>query len=124
MFNPSNSHLGRVCSRVSLGAAALALWVPLTALSGLSADEAATPAAIVAAPDKTARTGGAYRVRCWQFGRLLFEENYIGLPSDLANTAVKFRGTDRNGNAIYVADTRNSTCLIQVPIDRDRAAYP
>jgi hypothetical protein len=58
------------------------------------------------------RASGLYQVRCWQYGRLLFEERDVQLPSDIA-AGVKLRGSDRNRLLVYVADTGNATCLIR-----------
>jgi hypothetical protein len=107
-------------------AAALACLVPLGALAGItggSSNEAARApgAASASSGDKAARApSGTYQIRCWQDGRLLFEENQVSLPVDGARYGVKMAGTDRNGKPIYVADTRNATCLIRAA-DRQRA---
>ena len=62
-------------------------------------------------------TLGAYQIRCWQEGRLLFEENRVTLPSDNAQYGFKMAGTDRKGKPIFVAETRNATCLIRSAVD-------
>lgn len=101
---------------------ALVLGAPLCALAGV----ATTPA-----PKEQARTTpvaaataqtGAYQVRCWQHGRLLFEENHVSLPADAARFSLKVSGTDRNGHPIYVAETHNATCLIRQA--SDERAWP
>jgi hypothetical protein len=64
-------------------------------------------------PERTAPgASGLYQVRCWQYGRLLFEERDVQLPSDIA-AGVKVHGSDRNRQPVYVADTGNATCLIR-----------
>jgi hypothetical protein len=122
MFKPSNpaGHRGRCF-------AALALWVPLWALAGVTTQPASKEApAGVAAPAATAAPAapksGAYQVRCWQHGRLLFEENHISLPADAAQYSLKVSGTDRKGQPIYVAETKNATCLIRQA--SDERAWP
>jgi len=58
-----------------------------------------------------------YQVRCWQYGRLLFEARDVELSGDVAG--LKLRGTDRNRQPVIVTDTGNATCLIRsVPATR------
>ncbi len=90
-------------------AAALALLLPPAAQAG-----------ITAADGVESLKQGHYQIRCWQQGRLLFEENNISLPADSAKYGIKMNGTDRNGKPIYVADTANATCLIR-SVDDERA---
>lgn len=67
------------------------------------------------APTVPPRTGH-YQIRCWQHGRLLFEENHVGLP-DTARYALRISGTDTQGRPLYVADTQHATCLIRRSFD-------
>ncbi len=104
-----------------IGAALVALAVP-AALAGIAASAApgtiadADAAAAAAAP-RPAPAGGGYQIRCWQYGRLLFEENRVTLPADAARYGIKMAGTDRRNKPIYVADTRNATCLIRSAVE-------
>lgn len=111
MYKPSDTPRGWRW----IGAALAALAVP-AALAGIAAS--APPAA---GDDKGApapRPGiGPYQVRCWQYGRLLFEENRVTLPANAAQYGIKMAGTDRRNKPIYVADTRNATCLIRSAIE-------
>jgi hypothetical protein len=104
--------------------AALAVLMPVLALSGVTVDAptSATAARPASAPARQARAevpaagAGAYQIRCWQHGRLLFEDR-ITLPSDAAAYGIRLSGTDRNGKPMYVAETRNATCLVRVAPD-------
>ena len=108
MSRPSN--VGRML-------AALALLLPVLALSGVSVG---TPAP--AAPARPARveapatTSGIYQIRCWQHGLLLFEDR-ITLPADAAAYSIRMSGTDRSGKPMYVTETRNATCLVRIAPD-------
>ncbi len=93
--------------------AVLALAAPLFALAGVTTSEPKDAARPVAATEKTATPAGAYQIRCWQYGHLLFEENQIALPADNSQYSLKVSGTDRKGQPIYVAETKNATCLIR-----------
>jgi hypothetical protein len=94
-----------------LGALLVALGVP-AATAGITA---AAPAAGTQAP-----AGANYQIRCWQEGRLLFEENRVTLPADAAQYGIRMAGTDRRNKPIYVADTRNATCLIRSATEAPR----
>jgi hypothetical protein len=56
-------------------------------------------------------------MRCWQHGRLLFEQDLLELPTDGARYTLKVSGSDRNGRPVYVAETSNATCLIRSVAD-------
>ena len=90
------------------------------AAAGVSTLEAGPVAA--SAPKAAARAAGPWQIRCWQDGRLLFEENGISLP-DGAQYPTLITGTDRQGRPVYVAETRNATCLIRQAV-ADRSAWP
>jgi hypothetical protein len=100
MFSPSKR-----LAIVLAVAIACTLLVPLLVTAGTVEADPAPP------PERTVATG-LYQVRCWQYGRLLFEERDVQLPSDVA-AGVKLRGSDRNKLPVYVADTGNATCLIR-----------
>jgi len=59
---------------------------------------------------------GLYQIRCWQHGRLLFEDR-ISLPADAAAYGIRVSGTDRDGRPMYVAETNNATCLVRIAND-------
>ncbi|MEP6873379.1 MAG: hypothetical protein ABI887_03370 [Burkholderiales bacterium] len=106
-----------------LRARAIALAALLTstiAVAGVSTLEAGPVAA--SAPKAAARSAGPWQIRCWQDGRLLFEENGISLP-DGAQYPTLIAGTDRQGRPVYVAETRNATCLIRHAV-ADRGTWP
>jgi hypothetical protein len=89
--------------------AALVLLAPLLAVGAVTigAPPPARPAGSEPPP-----TPGLYQIRCWQHGRLLFEDR-ITLPDDGAAYGIRLSGTDRSGKPMYVAETRNATCLIR-----------
>ncbi len=95
--------------------AALALWAPIGTLAGVTTSDSS----LAAKPGATekAMKASTYQIRCWQYGRLLFEENQVALPADNAQYAVKLAGTDRKGQPLLVAETKNATCLIRSAVD-------
>ena len=75
------------------------------------------PAPVPARPAPApAPASGIYQIRCWQHGRLLFEDR-ITLPADAAAYGIRLSGSDRNGKPMYVAETRNATCLVRIAPD-------
>lgn len=56
--------------------------------------------------------GRLFQVRCWQYGRLLFEEQDVRLDDEVVG-GLKLRGTDRQRHPLMVTDTGNATCLIR-----------
>lgn len=93
------------------------LWqsFPAVSLASLETTPDVPPATVQAAPRplSAAKTAGGYQVRCWQHGRLLFEENNVTLPADGSRYALKLSGSDGNGRPLYVAETQNATCLVR-----------
>ena len=124
MFKPSEAS-GRRALRVAV----LALSAPLSALAGVTtttdSKEAARPAAAAPQGVQPTKAGGPYSMRCWQYGRLLFEENLSSVPADGGQYSLKVSGTDRKGQPVYVAETKNATCLIRhASDDRGWSAGP
>jgi len=96
-------------------AIALALCLPLAVWAGVTATTDLPGTTIRPSPKASApapKPAGAYQVRCWQYGKLLFEENRVALPAG-DGYAVKIAGTDAQGYPLYVAETQNATCLIR-----------
>jgi len=101
MFSPSKR-----LAIVLVVAIVSTLLVPLLVAAGTVASETSPPEQ----PPVTA--SGLFQVRCWQYGRLLFEEREVQLTSDIA-AGLKLRASDRNKLLVYVTDTGNATCLIR-----------
>lgn len=119
MFKPSRAVAlarGTAASRVAIRLVWLALCLPLCARAGVTMTDIPVPRS---AENQKAMntTDGAYQIRCWQDGRLLFEENHLTLPIDRAKYGLKFTGTDRHGRPMFVAETRNATCLVRYTTD-------
>lgn len=64
---------------------------------------------------KPAANAGDYQLRCWQYGQLMFEENYLGIPAD--SPAFALRMTDRNRAPVYLVESGSATCLIKTSGD-------
>jgi len=95
--------------------------LPSAGTAGVAAGESAE-VTVVPAPGKVDK-GQSYQIRCWQFGRLLFEENSVGLPADWARYTIKIQGKDQDANGVFVAETSNATCLIRATGDKAKPAY-
>ena len=114
MYKPSD-RLRAAGAQFAGVALAAALLTPMVALAGVATLDP-TPAAKPAQRPPT-----LVQIRCWQEGRLLFEENGVNLPEGAYGTVVA--GTDHQGRPVYLAETRNATCLIRQAVP-ERAAWP
>jgi hypothetical protein len=93
------------------------LSAPLLAFGGVVADKRS------GASERPA-TGG-YVLRCWQDGRLILEENHVSAPLAGEGSSTKLQLLDRHRAALYVAETRNATCLVRArPPAKPRSVLP
>ena len=60
-------------------------------------------------PASNPKAQGTYQLRCWQYGRLLFDEGPVTLGPETRQGA-KLVATDRNGGAVIVTDSGWTTC--------------
>ncbi|MEO7244233.1 MAG: hypothetical protein ABIX12_03700 [Rubrivivax sp.] len=102
--------LGAGLSDASAGVSAPAGIAPAAAAtsSGRVADgddHAGAPAALL--PD---RAGAWVRLRCWQYGRLLFDEGPVRLGADVQRGG-RLVAQQRDGSALVVTDAGSATCL-------------
>ncbi|MDR6536596.1 hypothetical protein [Variovorax soli] len=127
MSKPNESRPGRAkqlgirlaaVSGVALVAAIGALQLPLGASAGVAAagtDDRVvsqlppTPAPPVAAAASSQRATGTYQLRCWQYGRLLFDEGPVTLGPE-ARQGAKLVATDRHGGTVIVTEAGWTTC--------------
>jgi hypothetical protein len=84
---------------------------------GLLAASISTAAGVIdaerqreAAPVK--KTPPVLLLRCWQEGRLLFEEPLASVPAETRKNA-RLSVTDRNGQSLHVIDMAGATCLVR-----------
>ncbi|NDZ17959.1 hypothetical protein C7T35_08680 [Variovorax sp. WS11] len=107
-------------SGVALAAVVGLLQLPFGASAGVATATAATEDRVVTAlppaPPPPASTPvprqkgqGTYRLRCWQYGRLLFDEGPVTLGPE-ARQGAKLVATDRNGGSMIVTDSGWTTC--------------
>jgi hypothetical protein len=91
------------------------LVVPVMASSGATRGE---PRETTPGTDALALTDANYEMRCWQHGRLVFEQNLAELPSiDGTRYTMRVSGTDRDGRPVFVAETTHATCLVRSTVD-------
>lgn len=99
----------------------------MVAVAGVSSERPARPAAVAAAkPGKAevvplnddyrvpvTRRSAGYKgpsLRCWQYGRLIFEEPMNDVPAALAGSGHRFEG---RAGSMQLVDMHNSSCLIK-----------
>jgi hypothetical protein len=113
MCKRSESHLGRWLGAVA--AVSLATINPSAATV-----TSPTPAADDAG---AARERAGYHLRCWQEGRLLFEDSPVTLPASPA--AMRVVAHDRSGRPIYLLELAHAMCQLRHRDDRgERRAWP
>ncbi|HSW15981.1 MAG TPA: hypothetical protein VLJ86_02045 [Ramlibacter sp.] len=66
---------------------------------------------------------GTYQLRCWQYGRLLFDEGPVTLASETRQGA-RLVAIDRNGAALIVTDAGGTTCLARPSAAAPNLALP
>ena len=100
--------------------AALLSMLPWFAAAGVVADKSKSPA------PRAAPIEGGYVLRCWQEGRLILEEQHVSAPMVLQSGATKLQLQDRRQQPLYVAETRNATCLVRAlsPAQGRRSMLP
>lgn len=115
MFKRNDTGDCRLAQKRVPAVALMILLSPLMAWAIVTTPEpaASAPSATPAVP--SAQAAGDYQIRCWQHGRLLFEENHVALP-DTAQYGLRVSGKDRNGRPLFVAETKNATCLIRTSV--------
>ena len=123
MYKPNESRPERA-KRIGLRLAAMTglalvagtvmlLQVPLGATAGVAtgADDRVAPRvpppSSNPAPNQKGQT--TYRLRCWQYGRLLFDEGPLTLSPETRQSA-KLVATDRHGGTLIVTDSGWTTC--------------
>ncbi|MEO7404401.1 MAG: hypothetical protein ABIU95_12095 [Burkholderiales bacterium] len=67
-------------------------------------------------PSSTPR--GAYQIRCWQYGRLVLEEQLAQLPPDIAGQTLKLQGAQGPASAYSLLNTGTTTCLVKPSNER------
>jgi hypothetical protein len=88
------------------------LQLPLSATAGIAyGDRDRGVAQFPSSPAAPSRTAPAtYQLRCWQYGRLLFDEGPVTLGAE-ARQGAKLVAIDRNGAPLIVTDAGGTTCL-------------
>jgi hypothetical protein len=114
MFKPDDFARGRWRLQ---GRASAAISATLLAVVGIGATAAVTSGVIApqdpppaASAASNIRATGAYQLRCWQYGRLLFDEGPVTLAAE-SRQASRLVAYDRHGATLIVTDTGGTTCL-------------
>ena len=134
MYKPNDSHPDREKHRgrrlIAAGVVALVavtgvlLLLPPGATAGIASgysDRNATRVPPSAAP--TQKAPGTYQLRCWQYGRLLFDEGPVTLGAETRQSA-RLVAIDRYGAALIVTDAGGTTCLARPSAAAPNLALP
>jgi hypothetical protein len=96
-----------------VGAIGMLLQLPLGATAGIASGDGARNASHVPPSSAAAanqKAPGSYQLRCWQYGRLLFDEGPVTLGAE-ARQGSRLVAIDRHGAALIVTDAGGTTCL-------------
>lgn len=133
MYKPSKApRPGRLAAMIAvalLAVIATTLSLTFDVNAGVPSSGTISPtdeAPVKAAPRPSApapKAAGSYRLRCWQYGRLLFDEGPVSLAPDVQQGA-RLVGTDRNGAALLVTEAGGATCLVRATAAPPNLALP
>jgi len=131
VYKPNESRLDRGQQRgprlaVLTGLALVAatgvlLQLPIGATAGIASGDGDRVPASAAAPNPKAP--GTYQLRCWQYGRLLFDEGPVTLGAE-ARQGARLVAIDRNGAALIVTEAGGTTCLARPSAAAPHPALP
>jgi hypothetical protein len=111
--NPRSRRLAALTG-IALVAAALGLLSQLPFAATAAITSAAGERGGAQVPPRPAATNQAapatYQLRCWQYGRLLFDEGPVTLGAE-ARQAARLVAFDRHGAPLIVTDAGGTTCL-------------
>lgn len=96
------------CAAVSTGSKETAPAADPSTLSSNNAteDKSRTP--------EKRPAGETHNLRCWQYGRLIFEEAIAAVPPELAASGISFRIKPDQKAALYLLDTNSgATCVVK-----------
>ncbi len=115
----------RLMPSLLLVGAILALTLPSSVRAGGHGDEGGLMNTAMEQKADARPGGGAsggYELRCWQYGRLIMEENLLQLPPESSSDALRMN--DSAGRPVRVLETANATCLLKAVTKRQRALRP
>jgi hypothetical protein len=104
-------------------AAATVVETPLGAIAGVTSATGVATAPNDAPPVAQNKPQGTYQLRCWQYGRLLFDEGPVTLSAE-SRQAARLVAFDRHGATLIVTDTGGTTCLARPSAAAPNLALP
>lgn len=108
-----------------IAATGLLLLRPPGAAAGVAAgtDDRVVSQASPPAPAPSLKAPATYQLRCWQYGRLLFDEGPVTLGAE-ARQGARLVATDRRGASLIVTDAGGTTCLARPSAAAPNLALP
>ncbi|AMO22648.1 hypothetical protein UC35_06820 [Ramlibacter tataouinensis] len=105
-----------------VAATGLLLQLPLGAAVGIAGDRGA-PRDPPRPPAPSQKAPPAYQLRCWQHGRLLFDEAPVTLGPEVRQGA-RLVAIDRNGAPLMVTVAGETTCQVRPYLNVPNLALP
>jgi len=109
-----------------LAATGMLIQLPCGATAGIApsdGERGVSPVQPKTASAPNQKAPGTYRLRCWQYGRLLFDEEPVTLGAE-ARQAARLVAIDRHGAALIVTDAGGTTCLARPSAAAPNLALP
>ena len=117
MFKRLDIAVVRAVVQAVVEAVVLTVLLAVVLAVGLAATSGSAHAAVIdgAPPAKASPSPGStaaprFHLRCWQNGRLLFEQAVAALPAD-AGRSTRLQSKDGAQEPVIVYETRNATCM-------------
>jgi hypothetical protein len=139
VYKPNDAHPDRAKQRgrrlaaitglALVAATGMLLQLPLGAAAGIASGDDGRilsrdpPAAAAAAAAPNQKASGTYQLRCWQYGRLLFDEGPVTLGAE-ARQGAKLVAIDRHGAPLIITDAGGTTCLARPSAAAPNLALP
>jgi hypothetical protein len=127
MFKPNDLHASRLAWR--LGSALLTVLAVCAGAAAWSAGDdvqgrlMTVKARIDEGRTRPAQVRDAFRLRCWQHGRLLFEESIAEVPQGFAGQSMAIPSGESVHGTVYLLNTQGSLCLMK-PSDAPARGNP
>jgi hypothetical protein len=118
----SHRRLVAVTAVALVATAGMLLQLPVGATGRIADRIAAQDPPPPPAPGTGQKTG-TYQLRCWQYGRLLFEEGPVTLGAE-ARQGARLVAIDRYGSPLIVTDAGGTTCLARPSAPPPSLALP
>lgn len=98
-----------------LALCAVVLCMPTAVVSGLEPGNKGGGEADAASKTFPALSTQRFQLRCWQYGKLIFDERNLEIPAESVRYVLSMQSGSKDKGAVHLVETVNATCLIRNP---------